>query len=378
MKVVFCLNSINYIGGIENATLIKAKEISKIPGIEVFIAVSESPDYSLLSSKANYNIIDLKINYYKNDWKSPLYVWYDILFKRIQHKKVLTRVLNEIKPDIVISVGQSEKYFLPEIKGDWKTIREFHYEKFYRIRNSETLLQKCVARIINYYEFNFKVKKYDKIIVLTNEDKIRNWNNNNKIAVIPNIISVNSTKVSSLESNKIIAVGRLVKQKNFISLIRAFKFVSIKHPNWYLYIYGEGELKNKLQDEINKLNLETQVKLVGKFSNYDEVYGDASLFVMTSIFEGLPLALLEAISFGLPVVSYDFQCGPKDIITNGLNGYLVNCNNEILLSEKICDLIENKELRKMMGASSLIKSKEYSVDKIIKKILTEYKEILHQ
>ena len=162
-----------------------------------------------------------------------------------------------------------------------------------------------------------------------------------------------------------IAVGRLSAPKNFSSLIRAFRSVADYYPDWILEIYGEGNERIILQKQITSLHLENNVYLCGKTLDVQSNMCSSSIFVLSSIFEGLPLVMLEAMSCGLPVVSYDCPCGPKDIITDGTDGFLVPTDDEQMLAEKICYLIENPNIRTQMGAAALKKSENYHIDKII-------------
>lgn len=375
MKIVYCINSIQEIGGISSVVKTKANAFAE-KGHEVYISVSDHNSDVLVDISDKVRVEDLKVKYYEDDWKSKLHILKGILIKRKLHKKRLTQFLNKLKPDIVISVGQCEKYFLPEIKGSWKTIREFHYDKNYRIRGSNSLIQKLLYGLINFYDYHYKIKKYDKIVVLTDIDKKINWKNNPKVVVIPNPVSAEWFNFSNLDNKNIIAVGRLVKVKNFSSLINAFRFVVIKHPSWRLFIYGEGELKTQLQELINEKDLSTNVFLKGNCPDIIRIMNQYSIFVMSSLYEGMPIAMLQAMACGLPVVSYDCPYGPGCLIEDGKNGYLVPLNDEVKLSEKICDLIENYEKRKEMGKNACISSKSYDIEIINSKWFELFENLL--
>lgn len=366
MKIVYCLNSIRYLGGIQRVTIVKANALAEVEGNEVHIVVTDNKNgvfTESLSSKVH--LIDLDINYYEDDYKSRLNVLKGILIKRREHKKRLKSVLNEIQPDIVISVGQSEKNMLPSIKGKWKTIREFHYTKNYRFNHATNLYEKILAFLGNLYDYSFKIKQYDQIVLLTKEDKETNWKQFKNITVIPNPISFQTEKKSTLINKKIVSVGRLALPKNYASLIRAFKLVVDKHPDWILEIYGNGPQEIELKSLIAKLNLEKHVFLKGFSANIKEVMSSSSIFALTSIFEGFGLVIIEAMACGLPVVSYDCPCGPKDIITDNKDGFLIPVNNEVLLAEKISLLIKNEKLRKQMGLAAASKANLYKIENII-------------
>lgn len=366
MKIVYCLNSIRYLGGIQRVTVVKANALAEIEGNEVYIVVTDNKNGVFtepLSSKVH--LIDLDINYYEDDYKSRWNILKGIFIKRKEHKKRLKSVLNEIQPDIVISVGQSEKNMLPSIKGNWKTIREFHFVKDYRKRQAKTWFEKLLAWGGDLYDYHYKIKGYNHIVTLTHEDKENNWKGWNNVSVIPNPSTFKTDQISELDQKKVISVGRLNMQKNYASLIRAFKLVADKHPDWILEIYGNGPQEIELKSLIAKLNLEKHVFLKGFSSNVKQVMTNASIYAMSSIFEGFPLVLIEAMTCGLPVISYACPCGPKDFITDNKDGFLIPTNNEVLLAEKISRLIENEKRRKLMGLAAITKAELYKIENII-------------
>lgn len=365
MKIVYCLNSIRYLGGIQRVTVVKANALAEIEGNEVYIIVTDNKNGVItepLSPKVH--LIDLDINYYEDDYKSRWNVLKGIFIKRKEHKRRLKSVLNNIQPDIVISVGQSEKNMIPAIKGKWKTIREFHFVKDYRLRQAKSFFDKMLAWGGNWYDFHFKIKGYDQIITLTNEDKETNWKGWKNVSVIPNPSTFHTDQTSSLSEKKVISVGRLTPQKNYASLIRAFKNVVEKHSDCILEIYGDGPQEVELKSLITQLNLKKHVFLKGFSSNVKNVMTNASIFALTSVFEGFGLVIVEAMACGLPVVSYVCPCGPKDIITEGKDGFLVEVNDEMALANKINILIENEELRKQMSDAVIIKAEKYKIENI--------------
>ena len=366
MKIVYCLNSIRYLGGIQRVTVVKANALAEIEGNEIYVIVTDNKNGVItepLSTKVH--LIDLDINYYKDDYKSRWNVLKGIFIKRKEHKKRLKSVLNKIQPDIVISVGQSEKNMIPSINGKWKTIREFHFVKDYRLRQAQSFFDKVLAWGGNWYDFNFKIKGYDQIVTLTHEDQETNWKGWQNISVIPNPSTFETEKSSTLDEKKVISVGRLSPQKNYASLIKAFKLVADKHSDWNLEIYGNGPQELELKKLIAQLNLEGNVFLKGFSSNVKEVMTNASIFALSSVFEGFGLVIVEAMACGLPVVSYVCPCGPKDIITEGKDGFLVEPNDEVTLAKQINLLIENEVLRKQMSEAAKINAKRYKVDNII-------------
>ena len=369
MKIAYCLNSISHIGGIGKITIVKANALSEIVGNEIFIIVTDHDVKSNLTSQlsADIRLVNLDVNYYKDDWKSQWYVLKGIFIKRRLHKRRLEKVLSEMQPDVVISLGQAEKYMLPEIKGNWVKIREMHYPKNFRrfAASSRSVFYKISANLSDIYDYCYKIGQYDQVVILTQEDKTLNWKRTKKVSVIPNLLTFHNNKISMLDTKKVIAVGRLSAEKNFSSLIRAFRSVADYYPDWILKIYGEGNERIILQKQITRLHLENNVYLCGNTSDVQSNMCNSSIFVLSSIYEGLPLVMLEAMSCGLPVVSYDCPCGPKDIITDGVDGFLVSTGDEQMLADKICYLIKNPDIRTKMGIAALKKSENYHIEKII-------------
>lgn len=363
MKIVYCANSICNPGGIEHVTITKANALADIEGNEVWIIVTDNKKKSISYVNPKVHIVDLDVNYFDPDWKGAR-TYFE---KRRLHKKRLSESLNAILPDIVISTDLSEKTFLPSIKVKSHPvfIREIHFEKHYRKRMATGFSSKMIALLGEWYDYGFKIKDYDQIVILTQEDKECNWDNDRKIVVMPNPITKEHSCQSDNSNKLVIAAGRLTQQKNFSSLIRIWSLVGKKHPDWRLQIWGSGEQESLLVALINQYNLQAQVKLMGYTYDLIKEMEHASIYAMTSEFEGFPLVLVEAMSVGLPIVSYQCPTGPKDIITEGIDGFLIPMNEERQFAERVCWLIEHEEERKKMGKMAIQKSKDYSIEKII-------------
>ena len=370
MKIVYCTDTVCYPGGIQRATIAKANALAAIAGNQVWIVVTDNKRPTpVLPISEMVSLVDLGIDYYADDWKSNWYVLKGILIKRKKHRRELGRFLNHVNPDIVISTGTSEKYFLPHLRvaSSPSFVREIHYSKDYRVRSARGWLEKIGARIGNFTDFRINIWHYDRIVVLTEEDKRLHWSSDHRISVIPNPFVFCPVSPSSLQNKTAIAVGRLVYQKNFQSLIRAWAFVHQKHEDWILEIWGDGDLKESLQEQISHNRLDKVVLLKGYTDHLLSKYVESSFLVCSSLFEGLPLMMIEAMCCGLPIISYACPCGPKDLIRENENGFLVQPGDEVMLAKQICLLIENEDLRRRMGASGRKYANEYSIDKITQK-----------
>ncbi len=147
-------------------------------------------------------------------------------------------------------------------------------------------------------------------------------------------------------AKKIVCVARLVEEKNIEMLLRAFKKVIEKHPDYLLYLYGRGPLKEKLEEEAIRLKIEKNVIFKGFSKNVHEEIKDATMFVLPSNYEGISNAMLEAMALGIPTICTDCPAyGAREFIKDGENGYLVNVNDEKMLEERMLSIIENDAIQ---------------------------------
>jgi glycosyltransferase involved in cell wall biosynthesis len=211
--------------------------------------------------------------------------------------------------------------------------------------------------------------------VLTNQDK-NQWEKTHKnVLHIPNPATFEVREREGVDYKSVISVGRLDPQKGYSMLIDTWVLVKDKHPEWMLNIFGTGDLKEQLEGKINALGLKGNVNLKGKSDEIENEYLKSSFFVMSSLYEGLPMVLLESMSCGLPVVSFDCEWGPREIIKDGYNGFLVETGDVNQLADKICQMIENHELRKTMSLNALEVAKKYDISIVMKKWDALFKEL---
>lgn len=182
---------------------------------------------------------------------------------------------------------------------------------------------------------------YSKVIVLTERDKLRlSFFGINTIAISNPAFYKGFERVT--RSYVALAVGRLEHQKGFDILIDIWKVFSKNKPHWKLKIVGDGSMVDLLAMKIKKLCLENTIELVGKSDKIDEYYKSSDVLVVTSRYEGLPMTMLEAKSWSMPIVSFDCPTGPKELIENGCDGFLVPFGNEDVFARKLCQLDDDK------------------------------------
>ena len=368
MKIAYCTDTLWHPGGIQSATIAKADALAAMAGNEVWIVTTECPQAStVLPVSDKVHVVALRVDYYADDWKSKLLLLKSLIVNRKRHRRQLANFLRETRPDVVISTGTSEKFFLPRLRRVCSAvfIREMHFTKYYRRLASQGLAGQLAARLAEFWDYHICIRRYDRIVVLPEEDRERYWKKNRKVTVIPDPLTRPAPVPSGSPSKSVLTAGRFVHQKNHASLIRAWKQVPAVHPDWSLTIYGEGGLRADLQTQIVGAGLAGSIRLAGYSDDLLSRLSEGAIFVLTSLYEGFGMVITEAMSCGLPVVSYACPCGPKDIISDGEDGFLVPVGDETHLSERICELIENEGLRKRMGAAALEKSRQYSLDRII-------------
>lgn len=367
-KITFLMLHLNY-GGIEKQVTTLANELSKEYKIEIISL------YNILSGKSFYELDErINVKYIFNsgpnrsEIKNALKKFKLInlvselrkAFKMLYTKYFgLKKIINKLNTDILIS---SRIEFSKQIKRD----------DIITISQEHSFIDE--KKYIKKVKRSFKHIKY--LVVMTKGAKQRydEWLKEEKIkpevVVIPNMIKENKTeKNSTLDNNQIISVGRLEEVKDFYTLILVFSVIVKKYPNYVLKIIGEGSMREKLEEQIKNCNLEKKVILTGKL-NENEINNEflkSDIFVLTSKSESFSLVLCEAMNYGIPCVAFDVDVGPREIIQNGKNGFLIEDRNIDLMIKKIDGLLSNNDIRKKMGIDAKKKASQYYPDKILGK-----------
>ncbi|MFZ4263449.1 glycosyltransferase family 4 protein [Sphingobacterium sp. HJSM2_6] len=374
MKIVFCILGTFNSGGMERVLSNKANYLSNL-GYDVNIITTDQqnrPSYFEFNQSIQH--YDLNINYTSNRFNNILLKTFTHLKKNNLHKKKLNQLLISLKADIVISMFDNDYNFLYRLNDGSKKILEIHFSRFKKLQYGRTGIWKFVNQYRNKAELKY-VKKYDRFVVLTEEDK-GYWGPLNNIQVIPNASENKTGEQAKLINPNAIAIGRLDYQKGFDRLIHIWSKVNELHPDWILNIYGNGPLKEEFQSLINSLNLQNVIHIHLPVKHIKEIYLNSSMLLLTSRYEGLPMVLLEAQSYGLPLVSFACQCGPRDIITDGKNGFLVESDQESVFIKKVSHLINDESLRKEMGDASFYMARTFNEEEIMGKWIKLFDELV--
>ncbi|MBC7557514.1 MAG: glycosyltransferase [Chryseobacterium sp.] len=359
MKIIYLTDQVCRHGGIEKVLSQKANYLADNSGEEVFIVTynqqGEKPVYKF-SEKIIF--FDLDINYDI----SKSYFRRRNLLKIPKHWAALQTIFREIKPDFVISSSFGpDFYFLPYVCKNIPKIKEFHSSRYFYFQNNITFKSKVFRKINKFIE-----EKYHQIVVLNLSEKP--FYNNRNIAVIPNPAE-KSTVFAQINSKKILAAGRISPIKNFGDLIEIFSHLAADFPDWELHFFGENyqDTQEKLEVIIGQLHLESQIKFKGISDDLKKEMQNYSIYAMTSESECFPMVLLEALSVGLPVISYDAPTGPKYILKNSEDSFLIAYKNLDIFTEKLKLLIKSGNLRKKMGLSGIENVKQFDIEIVMKK-----------
>ena len=323
MKIVYCIAGTYNSGGMERVLANKANYLVSHGYEVVIITTDQREKQSFFELDQRINCCDLRINYEENNGKSFLNKLANYPFKQWKHRKRLTACLKQLKADIVVSMFCNDASFLWKIDDGSKKVLEIHFSRYKRLQYGRKGVWKIADRWRSRMDER-TVRKYDRFVVLTAEDKAY-WGNLSNMIVIPNALSHSTTELhlSPLTARKVIAIGRYGYQKGFDYLIEAWEIIHCAQPAWTLDIIGDGEWTDRLQRQIKRKRLNHCVFLKPPTGQIEEEYRQASLLVLSSRYEGLPMVLLEAQSFGLPIVSFACKCGPGDVITDGKNWFFV-------------------------------------------------------
>lgn len=374
MKLLYCINATYNSGGMERVLMNKTNYwVNK--GYDVVIVTTEQAGrkhFFLFSEKIKF--IDLDINYSNADKKCLLLRFVIKWYKRLVHRKRLTQILNTEHPDIAISMFDYDFSFLYKINDGSKKILEFHFSKNIKRIEADNRLMYYIQQCRIWY-WKRIVRKYSSFVVLTEEDK-NAWNNINNIKVIPNSISSIPAECSSLNQKIVCSIGRLVYQKGFDLLIKAWKIVAQKFPDWQLHIIGRGN-SEYIYTLINEYNLSKSVIVKPATSQICLEYLNSSLYVMSSRYEGFGMVLIEAMSYGLPIVSFACPCGPRDIISDDF-GTLVQPGNIQQLADALITWMSNDIKRKMGGQAARVSVQRFLEKNVMKQWEELFDSLLEQ
>jgi len=370
------MGDLTYPNGMSRVITQKVNYLAEQSNFEVYAVLTENADkpfYFPLSTKVKY--VNFNINF---EVLNSLPIQKKIIpfyIKQKRYRKLFTKYLMEIRPDVTVSILRREINFINDIPDGSRKIGEIHFTRAnYRLFN-----KKYLPKIVNNFvtsvwrgQMDKQIKRLYKCVILTNEDK-KNWEGFNNIEVIPNPISLFPTIHSNCKNKTVIAAGRYSPEKGYDRLIKAWKEVNQRHPDWTLNIYGAGE-REGYQNLAHQLGIETTINCNSPVKDIYAKYAESSIFAITSHHEGFGLVIAEAMATGVPPVAFAFHCGPRDIITDGVDGMIVEEGNITKLADAICYLIEHEDIRCKMGQEGIKSAERYREERIMERWIKLFNE----
>ena len=361
MRIVFFLRDISDCGGIQQTTcniinsLLEQNKDYEVSTISLY-HTSSKPFFPLYEKVNNIALFEKPINQY---------------FSFFNIKKRLKKVLLEQSYDLLIVQATAFANFIPKEIWNNKVIVCEH--GYYGMGTSFG---------IHAFGTRKALKKASAIITLTEADKEiyqAHAKRDLNIRSIPNcFFPLDYVPIYNTDSKTIISVGRLDDIKQFDQVVEAARIVLSQHPDWKWEIYGDGPNRDSLQKQIEEYGLKEKVILCGHQEDKRIVFEGKSFLVLTSKFEGFGMVLLEALQYKLPLISYDVKFGPREIVQEGVNGYLTPANDIQKLASAVSELIENKEQRMIFSNNAEKTIARFSKENVINQWVDLFESVINK
>ena len=366
-KVSFLLLHLGY-GGIETATINTANALSDKYEVELVSF------YNLTKNQVNRLNNNIKVKYLYQGEPNK-----EVFLESLKNHKLL-KVLKEglkaasilIKKKVLVihEIINNNSKFLVSTRYEFSMLlSKYGFKETTKIA-AEHHYHNNSKKYISILEHKYNNIDYLLALTKTLEEDYHHFlkhNHHTKIVLMPNMLESIPTKKSTLEEKEIITMSRLDYGKKNDDIIKAF--AKTNYQNWHLSILGDGSEYKNLSSLIKELHLENNVSLEGYIpkEKLEKYLLNSSIFLMASLTEGLPMVLLEAMSYGLPCIAYETASGVNDIIDNGKNGYVIKERNEELYIKRLQLLMDDATLRNKMSKEALEKVKYFSKENIVKK-----------
>ena len=365
-KICYCTPALYSAGGVERVVSVKASYFAEVYHYDVTIIVTEGKGrdcFFPLSDKVK--VLNLNLGF-EELWKvSFLKKVFLYLNKQFKYRRMLRSELMRLRPDITISVLRREINFINSIPDGSHKIGELHVNRsnYRNFTSRDSNVFKCFFARLWMNDLIKHLRKLDRMVVLT-EDAKRDWPELSNVTLIPDPIPFIIDQMSTLSLKRVVSIGRYAYEKGNDLLLKAWAKVEKSCNDWTLDIYGMGN-QTPYQELMKKLEIdETRCHLHGSLLDVKEAYLNSSVFTLPSRFEGFGLVIIEAMACGVPVVTFDCENGPRNILTNNQDGILVKPFDVDEYAESLLRLIRDDKLRSQMGHRAYESSKRYLIEDI--------------
>ena len=356
MKLAFLCNNIKSVNGVERVLTQRLSLLAESGNYQVYLITYNqygAPFSFPISDKVHF--IDLSTRYIARCSFHGLFQYLDRFFSKIKYYKAIRDCFNAIKPDVITCI-------------------DIHIADLLAVLNLRIFAVKvvechCGLSSCQNNSIIRTIRKFDRVVVMTDEEK-NDWNLGDKVICIPNMLINYPDEIPNRKNNfhRVICVGRYTNQKGYDLLFAAWLIVQQKHPGWSLHIYGshDGDLGD--YDQLVEIKEKNQLHNVFLHPATNDVYSEylkSDFSVMSSRYESFGLALIEAMSCGLPVVAFGCKYGPRSIVNDGETGILVQPSNAQKLAQSICYMIEHADERIRMGQKARTAVLTYKAERVM-------------
>lgn len=361
MRILYVYSAWAIWGGIERVLIDKMNYLADTEGYEIYTLTYDqgtNPIPFPLSSKVIYRDLNVRL-YHHYRYHGLKKYYYKYKLQKLLVKRLQSEIL-EIMPDVIVCPRVDLLSYILKAKGRIPLVYESHSS--YKWIAME---KKGLVWFFRQHYYNRLVKKVQMVVSLTEGDALEWRKITNHVSVIPNVVKLNySGQYSNCQSKSVIFVGRLSLQKDVHSLLRIWSIVHKRFPEWQLHIYGDrGEETESIVHALEQIS--ENIYLHEPTSQIFDKYLDSSMLLSTSLYEPFGLVLPEAMSCGLPVVAFDCPYGPSEIITDGVDGFLIRNRDLQEFAQMVCLLIENQEMRLQMGRAGIQSARRYEASQIL-------------
>lgn len=350
MKILYLTPKINAEGGLERVLCLKANYLSENYNHEVTIVTqnngNDKPFYPIYSK---VNLLDIDLSGNRLQFVS-------------KYLKEIKGIVESMNPDVIVIVDSIYKAFLVSLVAkNRRLIYECHNSIYVQQspKNSKWISKFTIV-------FNrFGAKRMTDFVALSKES-LKEWQLPNGV-IIPNPNWLKTTETANIDSKKILIIARHSYEKGLDRFFSIWKQIANKYPDWHVEIIGKEVENSEYKKEVFAMGISDSIIFTQPTKQIEANYLEASIYAMTSRFEAFPMVLIEAMSCGVPVIAYDCPCGPRAIISNNENGFLIENGDQEQFVIKLEQLMKSNELRLEMGSKAKVSIQDYDIDTIMKK-----------
>ena len=383
MNIAYFINSLGDAAGMERIIIDKANLLSERPGINVFIVslVAYSAEKPAFEVSPRVSVINID-RVFDPGGISPARRPFTFLRRWLKWRRGLRKTVDKVIRDHHIDIAITNTYNA-SYPIDTDTCHAIVESHAYR----RDTVQDSAMPAIRRHLTSRRVADADALVALTEADAAL-WHEARRVEVIGNFTNIRPAAPYRPDTKRIMAAGRINSQKGFDILVEAWRIVRRRHPDWSLDIYGgplDSALATDLQSRINEADMSHCVTLCGICHDMPQAYAAHSAFVLSSRYEGFGLVLLEAMTCGLPCVTFDCPCGPSDIVTDGDDGFVVpfagrsDTQRAVQLADGLCRIIDaGDEGRLRMSEAAVRNAARFSPSATIDRWVALFNDIVNR